>query len=140
MKELNEGKMQRLLYEQLKEDAKQGLPGIEEDADLYRLLFTALADEPDDLHNNDLAHMVVKQIKIDERKEEALRYGIIIAAVLIAGIAAAYFSLHYLNPAALKSALIFIATYKWIFIFFIFCFGLIEIADKKLVKSKPVTG
>ena len=82
--------------------------------------------------------MVVKQIKIDEGKAEVLRYGMIIAAVLIAGITAAYFSLNYSNPVVLKSALIFIATYKWILIFFIFCFGLIEIADKNLVKRKLV--
>jgi hypothetical protein len=136
MKELNEVKMQRLLDEQLKEEEQQGLPGIEEDADLYRLLFIALADEPADLQNNDLADTVVKQIKIDEQKAEALRYGMIIAAILIAGITAAYFSLKYSNPVVLKSAWIFIAAYKWIFIFFIFCFGLIEIADKNLVKRK----
>ena len=49
MKELNEVKMQRLLDEQLKEEEQQGLPGIEEDADLYRLLFIALADEENHL-------------------------------------------------------------------------------------------
>ena len=140
MKELNEKEFQRLLDEQFKEVEKQGLHNIEEDADLYRLLFTALADEPTVLQNNDLADMVVKQIKINEQKAETLRYSMIIAAVLIAGITVAYFSLHYINPAVLKSTLIFMATYKWIFIFFVFCFGLIEIADKNLVKSKLVSG
>jgi uncharacterized membrane protein len=140
MKELNEKEFQRLLDEQFKEVEKQGLHNIEEDADLYRLLFTALADEPTVLQNNDLADMVVKQIKINEQKAETLRYSMIIAAVLIAGITVAYFSLHYINPAVLKSTLIFMATYKWIFIFFLFCFGLIEIADKNLVKRKLVSG
>ena len=140
MKELNEKEFQRLLDEQFKEVEKQGLHNIEEDADLYRLLFTALADEPTVLQNNDLADMVVKQIKINEQKAETLRYSMIIAAVLIAGITVAYFSLHYINPAVLKSTLIFMATYKWIFIFFVFCFGLIEIADKNLVKRKLVSG
>lgn len=133
MKALNEEEIQQLLEQQLKEGGVQELPGSDEDTTLYRLLFTALATEPEVSRDSDLADAVVKQIKIREQKAESLRYSIIIAAVLIAGVIAAYFSIGYVSPAALKPTLNFILLYKWIFLFIIFCFGIIEIADKKLV-------
>jgi hypothetical protein len=138
MEELNEEEIQRLLEQQLKEGGMQELPGSNKDAGLYQLLFAALADEPGTLQNSGLAEAVVKQIKINEQKTESLRYNILIAAVLVAGLLSSYFAISYLNPAVLQSALIFIEAYKWIFIFIIFCFGIIEIADKSLVKRSLV--
>ena len=133
MKALSEEEIQQLLEQQLKEGGMQELPGNDNDTALYRLLFTALAAEPEVPQHSDLADAVVKQIKMRQQKAESLRYNIVIAAVLIAGIIGAYFSIGYVSPAALKPALNFIVTYKWIFAFIIFCFGLIEIADRKLV-------
>jgi len=133
MKALSEQEIQELLEQQLKEGGMRELPGSDKNEELYHLLFTALAAEPEVSQHGDLADAVVKQIKIRVQKAESLRYNMIIAAVLIAGVIAAYFSISYVSPTALKPALSFIITYKWIFAFVIFCFGLIEIADRKLV-------
>ena len=133
MKALSEEEKQQLLEQQLKEGGMHELPGGDKDTALYQLLFTALSVEPEVSQHSDLADVVVKQIKTREQKAESLRYSMIIAAVLIAGVIAAYFSIGYVSPTALKPALSFIVTYKWIFAFIIFCFGLIEIADRKLV-------
>jgi len=133
MKDLNEEDIQRLLEQQLKEGGMQELPGGDKDAALYQLLFTALADEPGTLQNSGLAEAIVKQIKINEQKAESLRYNMLIAAVIITGLLSSYFAISYINAAVLQSALNFMEGYKWIFIFIIFCFGFIEIADKKLV-------
>lgn len=140
MKQLNEEDIKRLLQQQREQDTKLGLPAGENDAEFYGLLFTALADEPATLPNINLAETVVRQIKINEQKAESFRYSIIIASTLIAGVLSAYFSIGYINPIVLKSALNFIDVYKWIFIFIILCFGIIEIADKNLVKRKLVSG
>ena len=43
MKELNEKELKRLLEEQLEQDGEQRSPGNDDDAALYRLLFTAPA-------------------------------------------------------------------------------------------------
>jgi hypothetical protein len=134
MKELNEKELKRLLEEQLEQDGKQLSPGNDDDAALYRLLFTALADEPNTSVNINLAESVIKQIKINELKKESIRYNMLIAFVLIAGVLSAYFAISYISPAALNSALNFIETYRWIAIFIILCFGIIQIADKNLVK------
>ena len=133
MKALSEEEIQELLEQQLKEGGMRELPGTDKNAELYHLLFTALSAEPEVSRHSDLADAVVKQIKTREQKAESLRYSMIIAGVLIAGVIAAYFSISYVSPTALKPALSFIITYKWIFAFVIFCFGLIEIADRKLV-------
>ena len=134
MKELNEKELKRLLEEQLEQDGKQLSPGNDDDAALYRLLFTALADEPNTSVNINLAESVIKQIKINELKKESIRYNMLIAFVLVAGVLSAYFAISYISPAALNSALNFIETYRWIAIFIILCFGIIQIADKNLVK------
>jgi hypothetical protein len=133
MKALSEEEIQELLEQQLKEGGMRELPGTDKDAALYQLLFSALATEPEVSQHSDLADAVVKQIKIREQKAESLRYNMIIAAVLLAGIIAAYFSISYISPAVLEPTLNFIVTYKWIFAFVIFCIGLIEMADRKLV-------
>ena len=134
MKQLKEEDIKRLLEEQREEDRRLGSPSDENDEALYTLLFTALADEPTTLPNIDLAEAVVKQIKINEQKAESFRYNLAIAAVLIGGVLSVYFAISYISPANLKSALNFIDAYKWIFMFIIFCFALIEIADKTLIK------
>ena len=134
MKQLKEEDIKRLLEEQQEEGGRQGLPADENEEAIYRLLFTALADEPATLPDIDLAETVVKQIKINEQKAESFRYTLAIAAVLIGGMLSAYFAISYISPANLKPALNFIDAYKWIFIFIIFCFALIEIADKTLIK------
>jgi hypothetical protein len=133
MKVPSEEEIQQMLEQQLKEGRIHELPGSNEDTALYRLLFTALADEPETLQNIDLAEAVVKQIKAREQKAESFRYIMVIATVLIAGAIGGYFSIIYFNPAFLNPVLNFILLYRWIFIFIIFCFGIIEIADKKLV-------
>jgi len=135
MKEPNEKELKQLLEEQLEQDGEQRSPGNDDDAALYRLLFTALADEPETPGNVDLAESVVKQIKIDELKKESIRYNMLIAFVVIAGVLSAYFAINYISPAALNSALNFIDTYRWIVVFIILCFGIIQIADKNLVKK-----
>ena len=135
MKELNEKELKRLLEEQLEQDGKERSPGNDDDAALYRLLFTALADAPDTPVNIDLAESVVKQIKINELKKEAIRYNMLIAFVVIAGVLSAYFAISYISPVALNSALNFIETYRWIAVFIILCIGIIQIADKNLVKK-----
>ncbi len=133
MKALSDEEIQQMLEQQLKEGGMQELPGSDKDAALYQLLFTALAAEPETSKSFDLAEAVVKQIKTRAQKAESLRYNMLIAAVLVAGIIGAYFSISYVSPAVVEPALNFIITYKWIFAFIIFCFGLIETADKKLV-------
>jgi hypothetical protein len=135
MKELNEKELKRLLEEQLAQDGKERSPENDDDADIYRLLFTALADEPNTPLNIDLAESVVKQIKINELKKESIRYNMLIVFVVIAGLLSAYFAISYINPAALNSALNFIETYRWIVVFIILCFGIIQVADKNLVKK-----
>ncbi len=135
MKELNEKELKRLLEEQLEQDGKERSPGNDDDATLYRLVFTALADEPNTTVNIDLAESIVKQIKINELKKESIRYNMLIAFVVIAGVLSAYFAINYISPAALNSALNFIGTYRWIAVFIILCFGIIQIADKNLVKK-----
>jgi len=140
MKALNEEQIKRLLEEQLEHDGKPVLPGIDDDADIYRLLFTALADEPAMSVNTGLAEAVVKQVKINQQEAESLRYKAIIAAVVVAGILSAYFAISYINPTVLKSAVDFIDVYKWVFVFIILCFGLIQIADKNLVKRNLAGG
>ena len=105
---------------------------------LFRRWIAALADEPAFLPKTDLAEAVVKQIKINDQKAEAWRYNSITASVVIVGALSAYFAIGYINPDALKSALNFIEAYKWIFLFVIPCFVVIEIADKNLVKRKFV--
>ena len=133
MKALSEEEIRRLLEQQLKEGGMQELPGNDNDTALYRLLFTALAAEPEVPQHSDLADAVVKQIKMRQQKAESLRYSLVIAAVLVAGITGAYFSINYVSPAVVEPALNFMITYKWIFAFVVFCVGLIEIADRKLV-------
>jgi hypothetical protein len=133
MKALSEEEIQQLLEQQLKEGRMQELPGNDRDTALYQLLFTALAAEPETSKNIDLAEAVVKQIKMRQQKAESLRYSMVIAAVLVAGIIGAYFSINYVSPTVVEPALNFMITYKWIFAFVIFCVGLIEIADRKLV-------
>ena len=135
MKELNEKELKRLLEEQLEHDGKQRSPGNDDDAVLYRLLFTALADEPETPENKDLAESVIKQIKINELKKESIRYNMLIVFVIITGILFAYFAISYISPGAQNSALNFIETYKWITLFIILCIGIIQIADKNLVKK-----
>jgi len=134
MKELSEKELKRLLEEQLEQDGKQRSPG-NDDAAFYRLLFTALADEPDAFKNIDLAESVVKQIQVNELKKESIRYNLLIVFVFIAGMLSAYFAISYISPVFLKSALNFIDVYKWIAVFIILCFGIIQIADKNLVKK-----
>ncbi|MDB5136863.1 MAG: hypothetical protein JWP37_3466 [Mucilaginibacter sp.] len=136
MKELNEEDIQRLLEQHLKENGKQELPGSNKDIALYQLLFTALAGEPNTLKSGDMADAVIKQIQINEKKAESFRYNLIIGAVLAGGILFAYFVLNYIDPATLKSVLNLISGYKWIVVFIILCFAIIEIADKKIVKRK----
>lgn len=133
MKALSEEEIQQQLEQQLKEGGMQELVGNDKDRALYQLLFTALALEPEVLQHSDLADAVVKQIKARQQKAESLRYSMVIAAVLVIGVIAAYFSIIYINPTVLKPTFSFIVTYKWIFAFIIFCFALIEIADRKLV-------
>ncbi len=133
MKAPSDEEIQQLLEQQLKEGGLHELPGSDEDSTLYRLLFTALAAEPEVSRHSDLAKAVVKQIKTREQKAESLRYGVIIATVLVTGVIGAYFSISYVSPAIVGPALNFILAYKWIFAFIILCFGLIQIADKKLV-------
>jgi hypothetical protein len=135
MKELNEKELKRLLEEQLEHDGKQRSTGNDDDVDLYRLLFTALADEPTALPGLDLADAVIGQIKAREQKRESIRYKIAIVAVILTGLVFAYFSANYINPSLSKPILNFIATYKWLLLFIILCFGVIEIADKNLVKK-----
>jgi hypothetical protein len=135
MKEPNEKELKQLLEEQLERDGKQQSPGNDDDAAIYRLLFTALAEEPDTAGNIDLAESVIKQIKINELKKESIRYNLLIVFVFIAGILSAYFAISYISPATLNSALNFIETYRWIAVFIILCFGIIQIADKNLVKK-----
>jgi hypothetical protein len=136
MKALNDEEIKRMLDEQLKEDGKSPLTGNDEDAALYRLLFTALADEPAELQNAGLAESVIQQIKINGQKTEALRYKMIIVAVLMAGIVSAYFAIGYVSPASLLAVLSFIYLYKWIFVFIALCMAAIETADKSLIKRK----
>jgi len=140
MKELNEKELNRLLEEQLEQDKNQGVPRNGDDTAVYRLLFTALADEPNMLQNIDLAETVVKQVKNNELKKETMRYNLLIVFVLIAGILSAYFAIRYISPAALNSALNYIEAYKWIAIFIILCFGTIQLVDQSLVKRKLMTG
>ena len=135
MKELSEEELKQLLEEQFEQDNNQGALCKDDDAALYRLLFTVLAVEPSTLQNIDLAESVVEQIKTDELKKESIRYNLLVVLVIIAGILSAYFAINYISPVALNSALNFIETYRWILVFIILCFGIIQIADKKLVKK-----
>ena len=135
MKESNEKELKRLLEEQLEQDGKQQSPENNDDAAIYRLLFTALADEPHIPVNIDLAESVIKQIKINELKKESIRYNMLIVFVIITGVLFAYFAISYISPGAQNSALNFIETYKWITLFIILCIGIIQIADKNLVKK-----
>jgi hypothetical protein len=137
MKERSEEDIQRMLEQQFKENRKQADPADDDkDVVLYRLLFTALTDEPDTLKGTNLAETVVKQIQTDEKKAESFRYNMVIAGTLIAGVVSAYFSLNYIDPVFSKSVLHFIDTYKWTVLFIALCVTAIEIADKNLVKRK----
>jgi hypothetical protein len=138
MKAPNEKEIQRLLDEQLKENGEPGLLSSvsKEDEELYKLLFTTLADEPTDLQNVSLAEGVIKKIKAKEQKAESLRYLSLIAATLILGLLYAYCATYYISQPVLTSILSFIADYKWIFLFIICSVIIIEIADKNLVKRK----
>jgi len=138
MKALNDEEIKRLLEEQLTEDEKQGSPRSEKDVALYQILFTALADEPANLKHNGLAEAVLAQIKVKQQRAEALRYSMLIAAVIVGGLIFTYFAIAYMSPTLLSPALSFIYTYKWIFIFIALCIASIEIADKNLVKRKLV--
>jgi hypothetical protein len=138
MKTRNDQEIKRLLEEQLTEDENRGVPRSEKDAALYQILFTALADEPDNLKHTGLAEAVLAQIKIKQQRAEASRYNALIAAVIVGGLVFSYFAIAYISPALLNRALSFIYTYKWIFIFIALCFAIIEIADKNLVKRKLV--
>jgi len=140
MKELNEKELKRLLEEQSEQDRNQGSPFNDDDAALYRMLFTALADEPNMRQDNDLAETVIKQLKANELKKESARYNLLIVFVLIAGILSAYFAISYISPSALNSTLNYVVAYKWVALFIILCFGIIQMADKNLVKRKLVTG
>jgi hypothetical protein len=140
MKAPNDEEIKRLLDEQLTEDEKQGSPGSEKDVALYQILFTALADEPADLKYTGLAEAVLARIKIKQQRAEALRYDMLIAAVIVGGLIFTYFAIANISPTLLNPALSFINTYKWIFIFAALCFAIIEIADKNLVKRKLVNG
>ena len=136
MKAIKEEDIQQLAEQQFKKTSGGLSPGNEDDIALYGLLFNALAEEPDGLQSTGLANAVVEQIIADKKTAESIRYNIVIAAVVVAGLAAAYFSLSYVDPATLKSVVGFITVYKWIALFIILCFALIETADKNLVKRK----
>ena len=138
MKKLSEEDITRLIAEQLTEDKVHGATPDGGDEELYQVLFTALADEPFAPANPNLANAVVQQINLEEQKAEARRYVMAIAAVIIVGILISYISINYISPDFLSSIANLVLPYKWIILFVIACFSLIEIADKNLVKRKLV--
>jgi hypothetical protein len=140
MKELSDDELQQWLQQQLEEDKNPELTNGEDDPALYRLLFSALADEPVIAKNKDLAEAVIKQIQAEDEKHELLQYYIIIAAVLAGGVAFAWFAVNYINPAMVKPVLNFANVYKWVIAFTIISLAAIEIADKTLVKRKIFAG
>lgn len=133
---MKEEKIKQMLKEQLEHDEKPALPGMDDDTDLYLLLFSVLNDEPQSLRGINLADEVIKQIKIQEEKQDSLQYSLIISSVIISGLIFAYLSLNYINPVVLKSTLYFIDNYKWICVFVIICITAIEVVDKYLVRRK----
>jgi hypothetical protein len=135
MKERNEEHIEQLIAQQLGEDGNTGTD-ILKDSALYRELLVSLADEPADFININLADPVIAHIKLKQEKAESIRFWLAIAGVLIAGIVATCFAVNYLSPPTLISAFNFIDVYKWLFIFAVFCFALIQVADKNLVKRK----
>ncbi len=136
MKRLSEEDITRLIAEQLTEDNEQGVIVDSGDAELYQVLFTALADAPVESANFNLANAVVQQIKIEEQRADTRKYIMAIAAVIVGGIFISYISINYINPNFLSSVVNLVLPYKWITLFVVVCVALIEIADKNFVKRK----
>jgi len=136
MKELSDEEFQQILGQQLEPDEKGVPPVNEQDAVIYRALFNALAEEPLDIQNANLANAVINEIKLREQKAEATRYILLITAIVIAGLLFTYFAANYISPAELAAIFKFINIYKWVLLFLVFCFAMIQVADSSLVKKK----
>ena len=135
MKEPNDEELQQWLEQQLKEDKNRELTTDDDDAALYHVLFSALADEPTIGPANNLADNVIKQIKAADEKAELWQYYLVIAGVLAAGAAGGYFAVSYMSPELLKPLLGFADAYKWTIVFIILSISIIEVSDKALMKK-----
>jgi len=134
MKKLNDEEIQRLLEHNLAEAGRKDIPADDNDLQMYQLLFTELAKEPQVQLKINLSEEVVRRIQIRKDAKEAFRYYVAVTAIIIIGFIYACIAAFTFNPDTVTMAFTIILKYKWILIFTLISFLIIQLLDKTLVK------
>ncbi|WPP52983.1 hypothetical protein [Catalinimonas niigatensis] len=134
MKKLTDEEIQKLL-----ETQDQDLAYMDSsDAKMYQLLFEALKEEPSEGLSMSFANQVVREALNTDVQRQVRRYWLFtFVSIFVAVCVSVFFLLFYQQPAA-KIFFEWILQVRWIILFGLFMFALIQLADYRLVNRKQV--
>jgi hypothetical protein len=133
MKEIDDEELQKLIEQQFSNKTENASFRYEtEDKQLYRALFTALAQEPP-VTRTPLADDVVAMIEQQQKAEER-NYSTVIAMATAASLLFAVVALAVMSPNTLSEIAGLVNRNLAILLFVISAFAGIQYLDKKLVK------
>jgi len=129
MKEMSDEELQQWL------ENKQQLPAekvADKDANAYRALFEALAEEPSNGLPYDFAAKIARHIGAREKRSNELKYNLVAALVFLGALGLIYSLLVFFTPDQASLLL----KYKWILLLFPPSFIVIQYFDQRLVKAR----
>lgn len=134
MKKLTDEEIQKLL-----ETQDQDLAYMDSsDAKMYQLLFEALEEEPSEGLSMGFADQVVREaLNIDVQKQVRRYWLFTFVSIFVAVCVSVFFLLFYQQPAA-KIFFEWVLQARWIVLFSLLMFALIQLADYRLVNRKQV--
>jgi hypothetical protein len=134
MKELNNDDIQRMFeHELIKPDDTS--PQAREDVDAYKMLFNALNQHPEVNIPHNFAVNVASAVKVKSKSYNLISYYVLLFFILIMSAFAVYVLLLAFNQAATIRISTILSPYKWMLLFALFMFLLIQYIDQKLIKD-----
>jgi hypothetical protein len=130
MESLDDEEIQRLIEEQLKTHGVPDVSEKDEDARLYRLLFTELKNDPANAKASQLAERVVGQIWLKQDRTEQIGYAVSIFAVFLLISGLVYGALVFTNTVFTGGITYVFVAHKSIFIFIVLAFCAIQFLDR----------
>jgi len=133
MENLDDEEIQRLTEQQI--NSAESITGTtaDQDAQLYRTLFTELKHDPAKAQTS-IADAVIRQIIIQQERAERIYYGLVIGAVALVISALTYFAVKKTDNSLLDKLSQFLLDNKMICIFILCAFCAIQLLDRFLTK------
>lgn len=136
MENLDDDEVQRLIQQQLKADKQTGLPGNDNDVQLYNMLFKVLAENPYAIADSPLADNLARNLGLRQENVDRICYHLMITAAILLILGITYAGMARAAVSQTNAVIQYFMDHKANCLFMVLSFIFIRLSDSFIGKSK----